>query len=203
MTLLLIFLQLFNFNFQEGDILFQDCDCGAMCDAIEEVTFGVKNARFSHVAMVVNDNDSLKVIEANINGVKMVSLEKFLNRYVNKQGNPMVAVGRLESKYQYLIPKAVAYSKTLLEKKYDTVFLLNNDVYYCSELIYEAFKNAHENKDFFKLNKMTFKRPRERKFQPAFEQYYKDIKCDIPEGKWGINPGAISRDKRLTIKFLY
>ena len=60
-------------QYQEGDLLFQDCDCGAMCDAIESVTFGRNNARFSHIAIVVKDeNEQLQALEANVNGVVMV-----------------------------------------------------------------------------------------------------------------------------------
>lgn len=203
MYLFLLLFQLFNFNFQEGDILFQDCNCGEMCDAIEDVTTGIKNARFSHVAMVILDHDTLKVIEANIYGVKIVELHNFLNRYKDSLDNPTIAVGRLEPKYRYLIPKATQFAKSELNKPYDTVFLLNNDVYYCSELIYESFKYANHSKDFFKLNKMTFKKPNSSKFHTAFKSYYNSISCPIPEGKLGINPGAISRDKRLKVTFLY
>ncbi len=49
---------------QEGDLLFQNLNCGELCDAIEAVTEGVNGKDFSHCAMVVKINDSLKVVEA-------------------------------------------------------------------------------------------------------------------------------------------
>mgnify|MGYP003338349778 CR=1 FL=1 len=51
-------------NLQVGDLLFQDLDCGPLCDAIEAVTEGAEGRDFSHCAMVVQVGDSLKVVEA-------------------------------------------------------------------------------------------------------------------------------------------
>ena len=52
------------FELQEGDLLFQDLDSSPLCDAIELVTPGYKDANFSHIGLVVLDNDKLKVLEA-------------------------------------------------------------------------------------------------------------------------------------------
>ncbi len=191
-------------QYQEGDLLFQDCDCGDMCNAIEEVTTGKNNARFSHIALVVkNEDGQLQALEANVNGVVMVPLDNFINRYKSKEGNPTIAIGRLEEKYLELIPDAISYAKSKLGMPYDTVFLMHNKMYYCSELIYEAFRFANNNRDFFKLYPMTFKDKKTNQFHPAFELYYQKMKMVIPEGKRGLNPGSISRDPRLKLTFLY
>ena len=50
------------FELQEGDFLFQDLDSSPLCDAIELVTPGYKDANFSHIGLVVLDNDKLKEI---------------------------------------------------------------------------------------------------------------------------------------------
>jgi hypothetical protein len=191
-------------QYQEGDLLFQDCDCGDMCNAIEEVTTSKNNARFSHIALVVkNDEGQLQALEANVNGVVMVPINDFVNRYKSKEGNPTIAIGRLEEKYLELIPDAISYAKSMLGMPYDTVFLMHNKMYYCSELIYEAFRFANNNRDFFKLYPMTFKDKKTNQTHPAFDSYYKNMKRTIPEGKMGINPGSISRDSRLSLSFLY
>ena len=52
------------FVLKEGDLLFQDLDSSPLCDAIELVTPGYKDANFSHIGLVVLDNDTLKVLEA-------------------------------------------------------------------------------------------------------------------------------------------
>ena len=43
---------------QTGDLLFQDMDCGPMCDAIEAVTQGAEGAKFSHIGIVKVTNDT-------------------------------------------------------------------------------------------------------------------------------------------------
>ena len=53
-----------SFHLKEGDILFQDLDSSPLCEAIETVTPGFKNASLSHIGMIVSHNNELKVIEA-------------------------------------------------------------------------------------------------------------------------------------------
>ena len=38
-----------DFELTNGDLLFQDLDCGPFCDAIEKVTEGYRGAQLSHV----------------------------------------------------------------------------------------------------------------------------------------------------------
>ena len=40
-------------SLQDGDLLFQDLNCGELCNAIEAVTEGVNGKDFSHCAIVV------------------------------------------------------------------------------------------------------------------------------------------------------
>lgn len=199
---LLILLQI-QFNFQEGDLLFQDCQCGPICEAIEDVNEEGDQRRFSHMAIVISDSGSLKVIEANTAGVRKVHLDSFLSRYIDDKGNPRIAVGRLKKNDPSLISKAAQFVQTKLGMSYDYEFIANNDKFYCSELIYEAFKHANKNKDFFHEKKMTFKKYKTKSYHPVFVSYYKEIKKKIPEGKRGTNPSQISRDHRLTITYLF
>lgn len=199
---LFIFFQIL-FNFQEGDLLFQDCNCGAICEAIEDVTQLNDKRRFSHMAIVVSDSGILKVIEANVDGVKMVSLDSFIYRYKTKEGKPTIAVGRLKEDDQFWIPRAVEYAKSKLGMPYDYAFIPNNDKFYCSELIVEAFKYANMDEKVFKERPMTFKRYKSKEFHPVFVSYYKKQKKKIPEGKLGTNPAGISREKHLTLTYLF
>ncbi len=72
-------------NLQEGDLLFQDLNCGELCDAIEAVTEGVNGKDFSHCAMVVKINDSLKVVEAIGDQVQVNTLHDFFPRHTGCQ----------------------------------------------------------------------------------------------------------------------
>jgi hypothetical protein len=192
------------FNFQAGDLIFQDCQCGPICEAIEDVNQLNDKRRFSHMAIVVKDNDTLKVVEANTNGVKMVNLDSFIARYKDKKGNPRIAVGRILPDYEYLIPIATEFSKNQIDKDYDYQFLPNNDKFYCSELIYEAFNYAYFGETpFFNQIKMTFKKYKSKETHPEFVKYYKKLKKPIPEGKLGTNPAQLSRDNRFKLTYLF
>jgi hypothetical protein len=184
---------------QEGDLLFQDLNCGELCDAIEAVTEGVNGKNFSHCAMVVKINDSLKVVEAIGDKVQVNKLKDFFARSGDTASIKNITVGRVLEKYQPVVAKATTKVKEYIGQPYDDVFLMDNNSWYCSELLYDAFKEANDAQDFFELNPMTFKDPNTRTFFPAWVDYYKQLKQDIPEGKPGINPGLISRSNRIHI----
>lgn len=184
---------------QEGDLLFQDLNCGELCDAIETVTEGVNGKDFSHCAMVVKINDTLKVVEAIGDKVQVNSIKNFFARSGDTASIQNITVGRVLEKYQPLIAKAALSAKAHIGEPYDDVFLMNNNSWYCSELLYDAFKEANDSKDFFELNPMTFKDPKTKTFFPAWVDYYQQLNQDIPEGKPGINPGLISRSNKIEI----
>jgi hypothetical protein len=184
---------------QEGDLLFQNLNCGDLCDAIETVTEGVDGKDFSHCAMVVNINDTLKVIEAIGKQVQVNTIDKFISRSGDTTLVKNIAVGRLKKAYENLIPNAASTAKQLVGQPYDDEFIINNGKWYCSELIYEAFKKANNQNDFFELEPMTYKDPKTNSFFPAWVDYYKKLNTDIPQGKPGTNPGLISRSNKIQI----
>ncbi len=206
-TLLLLIIQTFigtpTFTLQSGDLLFQDSDCGEFCDAIEKVTDGYQGANLSHVGMVIIKDDGPQVIEATTDGVVMTDLSTFLNRSHDSDGGSKVIVGRLNAKYTRLIPSAVQYAQMLIGKKYDHVFDIKNDTYYCSELVYEAFKQANRGKEIFHLFPMTFVDPDTKETFGIWTNYYREIGEPIPEGKPGLNPGGISKSTELEIVHIY
>ncbi len=185
-----------------GDLLFQDLDCGELCDAIEKVTSGYEGRNFSHVGIVAVENDSTFVYEAIGPGVIRTGLDKFMNRSRDVNGNPKVLAGRIDKKYEFTIPKAVDVCRKLLNKPYDDVFDLNNQSYYCSELVYFAFQDSAGNK-LFDISPMTFKDPATGKTFPAWENYYKELGKPIPEGQPGLNPGGISRSEKIRIVYKF
>ncbi len=184
---------------REGDLLFQDLNCGSLCDAIEAVTEGVNGKDFSHCAMVVSINDTLKVIEAIGGEVQVNSLKTFFIRSSDTISIQNITIGRPKKEYEALIPKATAYAIQQIGQPYDDEFLLNNNKLYCSELLYESFKAANNNHDFFVLQPMTFKDPETNDFFPAWVDYYQALQEPIPEGEPGINPGLISRSGKIEI----
>ncbi len=177
-----------------GDLLFQNLDCGPLCDAIEAVTQGFDGHKFSHIGLVYLRNDTTYIIEAMGSGVRLVTLDDFKKRSKHK-----LYAARVQERYQKLVPAAVSYCLSSLGIPYDDAFLYDNHKYYCSELMYDAFKKANHNKPFFRLEPMTFKQPGSQKFFPVWVKYYADLGIPVPEGKPGINPGGISRSPKITI----
>ena len=187
------------FELKEGDLLFQDLDTSPLCDAIELVTPGYNEADFSHIGLVVSINDTIRVLEAIPPKVMLTNLENFLNRSFDKDGNPKVIVGRLKEKYLHSVREAVSYSKSKLNIKYDDFFLMNNNSYYCSELIYEAFLND----SIFELKPMTFLHPKTKDTLEVWKEYYSELGVEIPQHKLGINPGIMSLSDNIEIIHFY
>lgn len=179
---------------KDGDLIFQDMDCGPLCDAIEAVTEGYKGNDFSHMGMVYHRNDTIYIIEAAGSAVRLIPLDKF-----SKNTKKPMYVGRLKKQYKKLIPNAIAFSLQQMGVPYDDEYLYDNGSYYCSELIYDAFMFANGGKPFFQLFPMTYKQPGTNEFFPAWVEYYKEIGKEIPEGKPGCNPGGMSTSDKIEI----
>jgi len=179
---------------KDGDIIFQNLDCGPMCDAIEAVTQGYERLDFSHMGMVYLRNDSILVIESIGKGVMLTPVDQFLKRTAN-----LHLVGRLKPAYTRLIPQALGYSLLCMGMPYDDDFLYANGKYYCSELIYDAFKHANAGKPFFKLFPMTYKEPGTDNFYPVWERHFSQLNLQIPEGLPGCNPGGMSQSDKIRI----
>ncbi|MFM8914509.1 MAG: YiiX/YebB-like N1pC/P60 family cysteine hydrolase [Flammeovirgaceae bacterium] len=188
-----------NDRIQVGDILFQDMDCGPMCEAIERVTTGWSDRNFSHLGLVISKNDSLFVLEAIGKDVHLTPLNTFIYRSATNSGQPKVVVSRLRKRYHALIPKAIEFAIQQIGVAYDDDFLYDNGKYYCSELIYEAFKNANSGIPLFELKPMTFHDPVTGKPFPVWEDYFKNKNAPIPQGQPGCNPGGISQSPKIRI----
>ena len=183
------------FELQDGDLIFQESCDGAMGEAIKDVTSGVAGYNFTHVGIVwidLADNNRVYVIEATHPKVCITSLDEYLVPS-SKECPPKSVVGRLKPPFQRLIPQALAEAKKLVGKDYDDAFDLNNDQYYCSELVYDALLKANDDVAVFPLNVMTFKSKDTGEYSPNWVEHFERLGVFIPEGEWGINPGAMSK----------
>ena len=187
------------FELQEGDLLFQDLDSSPLCDAIELVTPGYKDANFSHIGLVVLDNDTLKVLEAIPPKVGLTDMKSFFNRSYDTEGRSKIIAGRLKDEFQHTIKDAIIYAKSKIGIKYDEAFLMNNNSYYCSELIFEAF----EKDSIFKLKPMTFLHPETNDTLSVWRNYYSKLGVEIPQNEPGINPGIMSLSNKIEMIYFY
>ncbi len=181
-------------TFQEGDLIFQNLQCGPLCDAINEVTFGYQGLNFNHIGMVIEHDGSLQVIEATWPVVCITPLDQFLSKTPET-----MYLGRLLPKYQKMIPAAKAFAIQQVGVPYDDNYLYANDKYYCSELIYDAFKTANKNKEFFPLYPMTYRSKYTGQPFPVWVEYFEKRGQVIPEGALGCNPAGMSLSKKITI----
>lgn len=187
------------FSFKTGDLIFQDLDCGGLCDAIEAVTPVLGNKHFSHIGLVYNRHDTTYIIEAIGKDVHLTLLDSFIFRQINTSGQPQIVVGRLKKQYQLLNAKAIKFALKQIGKPYDDEFIYNNGKYYCSELIYDAYKAANKNHPLFTLSPMTFKDPTTNTTNTVWADYYQKLGKEIPEGKLGCNPGSIATSDKIDI----
>jgi hypothetical protein len=185
---------------QEGDILFQHNACGPLCESIDKVTDGYEGIDYNHCGLVILVNDTLGVVEAIGERVKLSSLKEFYQR--SSQSSQSLLVGRLKPEWQSSIPQAISNSLEQIGKPYDSVFEWDNEAIYCSELIYQAFETANNGKPLFDLAPMTFRDPETNEFFPPWVAYYQRLNYPIPEGKPGINPGLLSRSEKLDMFYL-
>jgi uncharacterized protein YycO len=175
---------------RQGDLLFQTSSGSDFGDAVENATRTDTLQSYAHVGIVaLNDSGKFAVMEAMEQGVVLTSLNAFFSR------NVQTHIFRLNAEYHHFIPQVLKYCIMQTGKHYDSAFLPDNDKFYCSELITEAFKFANNGNDFFQLQPMTFKSNGE--FLPYWINLYKNLNMEIPEGVPGSNPTALSQDKRL------
>lgn len=190
------------FSLQKGDLLFQANVISEKVKAIQEAGEGYKGLRFSHIGILdINDKDTL-VIEATTGGVRCVKLAKFFEdaEYVN--GKPYVFVGRILPQYSYIISSSINRAKEKIGMPYDSVFLPNNNAYYCSELVYDCYLDK-ENKPIFESKPMSFKDKTDNKFYDVWVKFYSKVGIPIPEGVQGTNPNDISNSKAIKIVYSY
>lgn len=187
---------------ETGDLIFLDLDCGAICNAIENVTieqFGVKGPRLSHLGIVSVEGKDVQILEAWPQvGVRQVDLESFLGRVNGALKSPEgFYLGRLKPEYRSMGIEAVKRIKTQLGKPYDDSFGWKSDRFYCSELVSFGFSGM----EVFKPRPMFFGKRHSGDLK-EWESYYQDLGMPVPQGELGISPLGIYLEgrKRLFLK---
>lgn len=192
-----------DFKLRSGDLIFQEACPGDLDNPIKEVTNSIENYQFTHVGIVyIDDADQVFVLEATTPKVSLTPLSEYLYPEEAKKCYPISVAGRLKPEYHDLIPRALETGLTLVGKDYDYGYVLNNNEYYCSELIYEIFKQANKGKEVFPLNVMTFKAKNTDVISKGWTEHFDKYNLPVPEGEPGINPGAMSRSDAIDFIFV-
>ena len=112
-------------NIKEGDIIFHTSQ-SSQSSLIQQAT----NSEITHCGVIIIKNKQPYVLET-LNTVTLTPISKFINRGKNKK---------------YYIKRVIEDSILIeydqyLNIPYDLSFNLNNDKLYCSELVYDIYKN--------------------------------------------------------------
>jgi 5'-nucleotidase (lipoprotein e(P4) family) len=189
-------------DLRDGDLIFQELNCGLDCAAIAGVTRSAYGRRLTHCGFFFRDpSGTLRVVEAVGRGVVQTELQDFLAR-TSEWRRGRVLVGRSTANPMAL-KAAVDFALARLGQPYDEVFEIGNERWYCSELIDAALAHGSGTKEsYFGLNPMTFKASKEKEVLPFWQQYFDSLGVPVPEGKPGINPGGMSLSPRLRLALL-
>lgn len=183
---------------QVGDLLFKEYPGdNSFIDAITTSTSSINSYNFSHVGIVTKSDRTLTVTEAVGRGVMETPLDSFLLSARMVKGQPIVVVARLKPQYRASIDSATIRLKAFLGKPYDVRFLPDNDSYYCSELVYEAFQI--NGKHIFEAKPMSFKDKKTGEISDLWLKYFEKLECPVPEGVPGTNPGDLSKSEAIDI----
>lgn len=129
-------------HLQSGDLVFVRGESRILFGLVNfsQLCTEVAASRFSHVGLVSCEKDGVFVYDVVVGGPRRVPFGKFASdRQISH-----FAVKRLQPEYRAYVPAAVAYCRQVSARggKFDTELKLNNDHYYCSELIELAFRHA-------------------------------------------------------------
>ena len=193
----------YNFTLEDGDLLFQDLACRFLCEAIESVTPGYRNADITHIGIYKKGGDQDFVIEAVPPEVTVTPLAEFLSRSKDDFERPSVFVGRLRDEYRHLIPAAIEKALELKGLPYDRFYLSGEDAYYCSELVVDAFRYANDDEEFFPEQPMSFINRNTGEVHENWKRYYKRLGMELPVGELGSSPGEISLSPKIEILHRY
>lgn len=191
--LTLLFIMTFSMKAQmkTGDLIFAREGKGKFSQAISASTISDEGVSYVHVGIIiVEPNGDINVLEASPErGVCLTPLEIF-----EKDSNGY-DVKRLN--FNFPVDKAIELAKSHVGEQYDWWYLPDNGKMYCSELVYESYRDYNGN-PIFKAKPMNF-RDSEGNLPEFWVKLYQELGQPVPEGIPGTNPNDMSRDSGLIL----
>lgn len=188
---------------QSGDLLFQAGKDSGMAGAIAAATGNGSDKGglpdFTHVGIAVCGGGADSVLEAAAGGVRIVPLEEFLADAGTIEGRPAVVVLRLRDTTG--VAAAVRRARGSLGLPYDFSFRPGNGKLYCSELVWESYRDA-DGQPLFPARPMNF-RAADGTLPRYWSELFARLGEPVPEGVPGTNPNDLAREERLREVFRY
>lgn len=180
---------------KSGDLLFVSSGKSEFSDAISISTASEDSLKFVHVAMVLENSDSIcKIIEASpSHGVRIIDLNEFLAECPLINNKPGIIAKRLITEFS--VDSVIARAKSHLGEPYDWWYLPDNNKMYCSELIYESFIDD-DGHHIFQSQPMNF-RDKDGNMPDFWQNLFEGLGEPIPEGLPGTNPSDLSKSLNL------
>ena len=91
---------------------------------------------------------------------------------------------------------AVGRALTFLGQPYDNAFTVDNGMMYCTELVWEAYRDASGNR-IFPASPMNFYAA-DGTLNPYWVKHFEALGIEIPQGEPGTNPVDMSKDPHIT-----
>lgn len=179
---------------QTGDLLFEVGAASDMSGAITAATGSDSLLNFTHVGIAIACRGADSVLEATSDGgVRMTSLEEFLQGAARIDGQPAVVARRLRDTAG--TAASVARARSFAGLPYDYSYRPDNQRFYCSELVWESYCTP-DGERIFPARPMNFRAADGT--MPAFwVELFERLGEPIPEGVPGTNPNDMARDPHL------
>ena len=177
---------------KSGDIVFRGASSSQLSEAINDVTQTSKSTNYTHIGICNIEDGKVVVYHSDLGkGVVKEPLELFVSSEDTINYN--VDLYRIKNSEPKQIENAISIAKSLIGKPYNTTYILEDEGYYCSEYIYELFKQD----SVFTLEPMTFKNSETNTFHSGWIEHYEKLGVEIPEGKLGCNPNGMADSSTL------
>ena len=176
---------------QDCDLIFQIAKGNDFSKAITDATAQTDDIKIDHVGMIIIENGIPHVLEASSKrGVSVVPLQSFIDElpagYIIK---------RVKSSLPIEIEKVIENAKSHLGEPYDWSYLPSNGKMYCSELIYECYRDK-EDLPIFQARPMNFL-DKDGKMPQFWTDLFNRLQEEIPQGIIGTNPNDLSKEEIL------
>ena len=175
----------------EGDLLFAYSNTAgrAISDATVHDTTALP---IYHVAILTQVNGTPYALEAIDEGVVLTPFNEFKQRTLSKGG---MMVGRLHDRSG--IDQSVSNAMEHLGKPYDSLYMIDTQEIYCSELVQLSYVNGRGQR-LFPLIHMSF-HDSDGHIIDVWREHYARHGMAVPEGALGTNPAQLAKDPAIEI----